>query len=143
MMFRLRRSAGLLLALFAGHLTMVIGGSVCTTPGMSSMAGAPSAQGESMASMASMASMVTSPGADGATAEVTNQSDLVPSDHAPCSSPSPGSCIASMPCVTALGARSADELAGTVDASPTGALALTVDMPVSSGSAPDLPPPRA
>ena len=37
MLPRLRRSAGLLLALFAGHLGMVTSGAVCTTRGMGTM----------------------------------------------------------------------------------------------------------
>ena len=130
MLTRLRRSAGMLLVLFGGHLTMVTEGVVCTTPGMAPMS--PSvAQPASMAAMPDMAIPATS------------DAERASPEHAPCSSPSQSTCVASMPCVTALGAPQAEGLVCPFTALPTCAIALAVTMPVTSGSAPELPPPRA
>lgn len=137
MLSRLRRSAGLLAVLFAGHLTMVNSGAVCTTPGMAAMNGS---QAEQDAPMAGMASSMMSEG--GATAATTS-SELASSDHAPCSAPAQGTCVTGTACVTALGAAPAGGFAASSASSASSAIALTVSMPVSLGSAPDLPPPRA
>ena len=63
-------------------------------------------------------------------------------DHAPCSDTSQGACITGMPCVTALSAAATEGLAAPVLAMASEAIALIVTMPVTSGTAPDLPPPR-
>ena len=137
MLSRLRRSAGLLAVLFAGHLTMVSSGAVCTTPGMAAMNESQAKQEAPMAGMAS--STMTEGGSTGA----TTSSELASSDHAPCSVPAQGTCVTGTACVTALGAAPGEGFASSGMSSSNGAIALTVKMPVSSGSAPDLPPPRA
>ena len=130
MLTRLRRSAGMLLVLFGGHLTMVTEGVVCTTPGMGTM----------NPSQAQRAPMATMPDMDMA---ATPDAEHASPEHAPCSSPTQTTCVAAMPCVTALGAPPAEGLAGSFTARGSGAAALAVTMPVTSGSAPELPPPRA
>jgi hypothetical protein len=139
---RIRRSAGLLLVLFASHLTMVAGGVVCVVPGMQPMAGAVSADPPSpMATMPGMGGMtaenVTAPGAADA---MTNAG--ASTDKSPCSGPASGTCSAAMPCVTALGADREESIArpsvlhGMVET-------VAALMPASSVSAPDIPPPKA
>lgn len=129
MLTRLRRSAGMLLVLFGGHLTMVTEGVVCTTPGMRSMS----------PSLAQAAPMATMPGMDTAAPDAEHASP----EHAPCSSPSQSTCVASMPCVTAFGAPHAEGLVGSFTALASSAAALAVTMPITWGPAPELPPPRA
>ena len=142
---RMRRSAGLLMALFASHLTMVAGGVVCVVPGMQPMAGTASADASRP-----MAGMPGMPGMAGLTAEnPTANLTLEPTtdagaskDEVPCSGPASGSCTAAMPCITALGADQGAPvtqpplLNGSVET-------VAVLMPASSGFAPDIPPPRA
>lgn len=130
MLTSLRRSAGLLFVLFAGHLSMVAGGAVCTSSSMASM------NESSAGQMAAMPGM-------GAETAATPADDMATSDHPPCSSPSQGTCVASMTCVNALGAPQGDVLATASDAWSGAVIELTVTMPVAPGSAPDIPPPRA
>ena len=139
---RMRRSAGLLLALFASHLTMVAGGVVCVVPGMQAMAGAVSSDASTaMAGMAGMGRTTTEIAA--ATPTMDPMTDAGAStNESPCSSPASGTCTAAMPCISALGADPGVPLArspvlhGTVET-------VAVLMPASSVSAPDIPPPRA
>ena len=134
MLPRLRRSAGLLLVLFTGHLGMVTSGAVCITPGMEAMSAASSAQDATMADMAMSEAATEHAGASG---------ELATSDHAPCSVPAQGTCVTGTACVIALGAARAEGFAASNLSSAAGAIALIVTMPITSGAAPDLPPPRA
>lgn len=138
MLKRMRRSAGLLMALFVGHLSMVTGGAVCVVPGMQAMAetAGPAAQG----AMAPMVGM--SEGATRATSPSAMPADGTSSGQPPCSGPAPGSCMASMPCTTALGADAAVSLSAP-PVQAAAAYTFAALMPASSGSAPELPPPRA
>ena len=137
MLTRVRRSAALLLILFVGHLSAVTGGVVCTTPGMAEMSASLPAMEGSMADMeGSGPTLASARTADGA------KSPAAP-DHAPCSDTPQGACIAGMPCVIALSAAATDGLAAPGLAVASVAIALIVTMPVTSGTAPDLPPPRA
>ena len=90
-----------------------------------------------------MADMASSTMAEGTSPQAGTPGELATSDHAPCSSPLQGTCVAGVPCVTALGAAGAEGFATSGTLSESKAIALTVSMPVTSGSAPDLPPPRA
>lgn len=137
------------MVVFSGHLGLVSSGAVCVLPGMAPMADgvaarAGAAEPDSMAGMAGMASMTQR---DDAAAtprdEGSSPSDRTPAEQGPCSGPASGQCLASMPCVTALGS---DVVATTLALSPTrrgDALTLSVRMPASSTVAPELPPPRA
>ena len=136
MLTRLRRSAGMLLVLFGGHLTMVTEGVVCTAPGMASMGGS-LAQPESMATMPGMASSSMPEGL------TTSGAEHASPEHEPCSNPSQTACVASMPCVIALGAPRAEGLVCPLFAPVLTVAALIVTMPATAGSAPELPPPRA
>ncbi|CAN5909503.1 hypothetical protein BH11GEM1_BH11GEM1_10290 [soil metagenome] len=139
MLTRMRRSAGLLLALFASHLTMVAGGVVCVVPGMQPMAGAISADASSpvASAMPDMAGMT----ADNARANPVPDAGAS-TDQSPCSGPASGTCTAAMPCITAFGATQGAPLAlpsvlhGAVET-------VAILMPASSVSAPEIPPPRA
>ena len=124
------------MALFVGHLSMVAGGAVCVVPGMAPMSG----------SIASHAADRSMPGMTMANAThdatITGSADESPSDRDPCSGPASGTCAATMPCVTALGADMPRTLASP--AAPRHMIqSLTVRIPVSSGAAPEIPPPRA
>ena len=136
MLMRLRRSAALLLVLFVGHLSAVTGGAVCTTPGMAAMSTSSPAMEDSMPDMGSSATSLA-----GARTTAGAKDPAAP-DHAPCSDTSQGTCVTGMPCVTALNAAVTDALAAPGPAIASGAMALIVTMPVTSGTAPDLPPPR-
>lgn len=136
MLPRLRRSAGLLLILFVGHLSAVTGGAVCTTPGMAAMSAPPSAMDGAMADMGMSAAVQASAAKAGGA-----KGPAIP-DHAPCSDASQGACIAGMPCVTALSAAVTESLGSPGMMVASEAMALTVTMPVTPGTAPDLPPPR-
>ena len=133
----MRRSAGLLLALFASHLTMVAGGVVCVVPGMEPMAGVVSADAPAhMASMPDMAGMTSANAAANPMPDAGASTDM-----SPCSSPASGICTAAMPCITALGADHGEPIPvppvmhGVVET-------VAILMPASSVSAPDIPPPR-
>ena len=141
MLKRMRRSASLLMALFAGHLSMVASGAVCVVPGMQQMNGAVQADGSGQ--MAGMSAMVM----DVATAAVSDEQlapapDAASSDTAPCTAPVSGACVASMPCISALGADAGASIA-LPPAGQAGLQSLAVTVPASSGAAPDIPPPRA
>lgn len=140
MLTRLRRSAGLLLVLFAGHLSMVTGGAVCVVPGMQAMGDAVRSGGSGH--IASMPKMVMDESATPGDDQAARASDAESSHQAPCSGPASATCVASMPCITAFGA---DPVASIALPRADKALVqqLAVLMPASSGSAPDLPPPRA
>ena len=126
------------MALFVGHLSMVAGGAVCVVPGMAPMSG----NVASDAADRSMPGMTMTDAAKTHAATVTESADGSPSDQDPCSGPASGTCAATMPCVTALGADMSSTLASP--AAPRQlAQSLTVRIPVSSGAAPEIPPPRA
>lgn len=138
---RMRRSAGLLLALFASHLMMVAGGVVCVVPGMQPMTASASADASPMTTMPGMghttaANVVAGPMVDAMTDAGAS------TDTTPCSGPASGACTAAMPCITALGADQGASIArppvlhGVVET-------VAVLMPASSVSAPEIPPPRA
>ncbi len=136
MLTHLRRSAAVLLILFVGHLGVVIGGAVCTTPGMAATSASAPAMDGSMSDMRSPATtLIGARTTDGA-------KEPAAPGHAPCSDTSQGACVTGMPCVTALSAAATDDLAAPGPAVASGAMALIVTMPVTSGTAPDLPPPR-
>lgn len=137
------------MVVFSGHLGLVSSGAVCVLPGMAPMAGGVSAgaggaEPGSMPGMASMAGMTER--ADAAAAsrdEGSTPLDRTPAAQGPCSGPASGQCLASMPCVTALGSA---VVATTLAATPIQrgeVLSLAVRMPASSTVAPELPPPRA
>lgn len=136
----MRHSAGLLMALFVGHLGMVAGGVLCVAPGMAPMSG--SISSEAARAEVSMPGMAKGHAGTKHGATVTELADGSSSDQDPCSGPASGTCAATMPCVTALGVDVPLTLA-----SPTGprllVQSLTVHIPVSSGAAPEIPPPRA
>ena len=141
MLKRMRRSADLLMVFFVGHLSMVTGGAVCVVPGMQAMAGTggPAAHGV-MAPMVGMSDGATR--ATRALSPSAMAANGTSSGQPPCSGPAPGSCLASMPCTTALGADATVSLSvPPVEASA--AYTFAVLMPASSGSEPELPPPRA
>lgn len=140
------------MVVFSGHLGLVSSGAVCVLPGMAPMADgvrarAGAAEPGSMPGMAGMTSMagMTERADAAATArgEGSSPSHRTPAEQGPCSGPASGQCLASMPCVTALGSA---VVATTLALSPTrrgDALTLAVRMPASSTVAPELPPPRA
>lgn len=138
----MRRSAGLLMALFASHLTMVAGGVVCVVPGMEPMAGAATADASSpMAAMPGMGGMTADNAAAAPTFDPMADAGASTDEH-PCSGPASGTCTAVMPCITALGAGQAAPIARP----PTvhgRVRTVAVAMPASSAAAPDIPPPRA
>ena len=139
MLRRMRHSAGLLLALFVGHLSMVASGVVCVVPGMSRMSGAVAAGAVADGSMPEMAMAHAGPKSG---ASVSDSSHGSSSGQTPCSGPASGTCAATMPCVTALGASPSLTLASAVVARvDVGSRAVRV--PASSNSAPEIPPPRA
>lgn len=126
----------MLLILFVGHLGMVTGGALCTTPGMANMSESPSSMAGPMADMESSSVM------QAGTVKAGAPNDPATSEHGPCSDISHGTCVTGMPCVTALSAPAAEALASPGAMVASGAVALIVTMPVTPGSAPDLPPPR-
>lgn len=139
---RMRRSAGLLLALFASHLTMVAGGVVCVVPGMQPMAGAVSSDASTaMAGMAGMGRTTTENAAATPTMDPMTDAGASTSES-PCSSPASGTCTAAMPCISALGADQGEPIARSPVLHAT-VETVAVLMPASSVSAPDIPPPRA
>ena len=127
-----------MMAVFAGHLGLVSSGAVCVRPGMTSMsatvAGAPSS--DDAGSMRDMNAMLDMPG-------MRDGVDAPPAEEGPCSEPPTGQCLASMACVTVLGAEAIGTLIAAL-ATRTGENALWAElMPASSSTAPELPPPRA
>lgn len=140
------------MVVFSGHLGLVSSGAVCVLPGMAPMAdgvpaGAGAAEPGSMPGMAAMKGMAGMTERADAAASSHDQgstpSDRAPAEQGPCSGPASGQCLASMPCVTALGS---DVVATTLALPPTrrgDVLTLAVRMPASSTVAPPLPPPRA
>ena len=142
---RMRRSAGLLLALFAIHLTMVAGGVVCVVPGMQPMTGAVSAEASTP-----VASMPGMPGMERSTAKLVAAAPTIDpmtdagasTETTPCSGPASGACTAAMPCVTARGAAQGDPIARPPVLHGV-AETVAVLMPASSVFAPEIPPPRA
>jgi hypothetical protein len=137
----MRRSAGLLLALFAIHLPMVAGGVVCVVPGMPAMTGA--ATGDTPMPMGTMPGMAGTPAVIAVAAPASHPSTAASAStgNSESSGPASRSCTAAMPCITALGADRAASIAlppvlhGIVQT-------LAVLVPASSASAPDIPPPR-
>lgn len=128
------------MALFVGHLSMVAGGAVCVVPGMAPMSGGIASEAPSFGS--SMPGMAMRGAGTKHGASVTESARGSTSDQAACSGPASGTCAATMPCVTALGADTPLTLASA--ATPRlQVLSQTVRIPASSGSAPEIPPPRA
>ena len=136
----MRRSAGLLLVLFVSHLSMVAGGAVCVVPGMQPMAGV--ARSDALEQPGPMAGMAMLPVATAPSELAAIPASGPSSENTPCSGPASNSCAATMPCITALGADP-DASIALPHTNDTRAQLLAVLMPASSGSAPDIPPPRA
>jgi hypothetical protein len=141
-LIRIRRSAGLLLALFAGHLTLVAAGAVCVVPGMQAMAGqvSPDASG-SMVSMPGMGGIRARNTTVAPTPHLITDAGTAADQHARTGSAS-ATCSAAMSCITSLGADDGESIA----LSPLlhGAMeTMDILMPASSVFAPDIPPPRA
>ena len=135
----MRHSAGLLMALFFVHQSMVAGGAVCVVPGMAPLSGAVAAGAVARGSMPEM-TMGRADAKGGASVGVSSHGST--SDQSPCSGPASGTCAATMPCVTALGASAPQTLASAT-LSRVDVRSQTVRAPTSSGAAPEIPPPRA
>ncbi len=120
------------MAVFAGHLGLVSSGAVCVRPGMATMstavANAPS--GGDAGSMRDMPGM-------------REGVDAPPAEQGPCSGPATGECVASMACVTVLGSNAIVTLLPALATRTGNDASWTELMPASSGTAPELPPPRA
>lgn len=133
------------MVVFSGHLGLVSSGAVCALPGMAPMADAVAAgAGAGEPGMAGMARVTER--ADAAATprdEGSSPSDRTPAEQGPCPGPASGQCLASMPCVTALGSNAVATTLAALATRRADVQSLAVRMPASSTVAPPLPPPRA
>ena len=118
------------MAVFAGHLGLVSSGAVCVRPGMAMMSAAAANAPSDARSMRDMPGM-------------REGVDAPPAEQGPCSGPATGECVASMACVTVLGSNAIVTLLPALATRTGNDASWTELMPASSGTAPELPPPRA
>ena len=134
------------MAVFAGHQGLVSSGVVCVLPGMAPMSGAAtvSAGSTDAGSMQSMPGMRdrAEPLAP-SDQQTPSPDDQAPADHAPCTDPPSGQCLAAMPCATAIGSHLGETSLPALALRDGEVVTLTVLMPASATPAPELPPPRA